>query len=173
MYSGEAALSGHNVLQVMYAAKKYLLEGLVQRCSKFLEDGISKDNICTVLKHCLFYDETTLAEKCVAFVAADPKVVFESADFMNINETTLHHLLSADKVYIKPVDVLKYSLKWAKSQLNDELISVREILGNSLFQISFSSMSGRDLANIIRDEPDLLNDKEAMTLFRYIFTNGE
>ena len=78
MYSNKAALSGHNVLQVMYAAKKYLLEGLVQQCSNFLEDEISKDNVCTVLKHCLFYDETILADKCVAFVADDPKVIFES-----------------------------------------------------------------------------------------------
>ena len=175
MYSGEAALSGHNVLQVMYAAKKYLLEGLVQQCSTFLEDEISTENVCTVLKHCLFYDETTLAEKCVAFVAVDPKVVFESADFMNINETTLHHLLSADKVYIKPVDALKYSLKWAKSQQKDqtELISVREILGKSLFQIPFSSMSGRELAGIIRVSPDLLSDKEQAVLLRYIVSKGD
>ena len=175
MYSGEAALSGHNVLQVMYASKKYLLEDLVQQCSQFLEDKISKDNVCTVLKHCIFYDETTLAEKCVAFVGADPKVVFESPDFMNINETTLHHLLLADKVYIKPVDALQYSLKWAKSQQKDqtELISVKEILGKSLFQIPFSSMSGRELADMVRDEPNLLNDKEQATLFRYIGNRGE
>ena len=175
MYSGEAVLFGHNVLQVMYAAKKYLLDDLVKRCSKFLEDEISKDNVCTVLKHCLFYDETTLAEKCVAFVAADPKVVFESPDFMNINEATLHHLLSDAEVYIKPVDALKYTLKWAKSQLNDqtELISVREILGKSLYQIPFSSMSCHELADIIGDEPDLLNDKEQATLFRYMANKAE
>ena len=174
MYSGKAALSGHNVLQVMYAAKKYLLEGLVQRCSKFLEDEISKDNVCTVLKQCLLFDETTLAEKCVTFIAADPKVVFESADFMNINETTLHHLLSDDKVYIRPVDALKYSLKWAKSQKDKaELISLREILGKSLFQIPFSSMSCHELADMIGDEPDLLNDKEQATLLRYIANKAQ
>ena len=175
MYSGEAALSGHNVLQVMYAAKKYLLEGLVKQCSKFLEDEISKENVCTVLKHCLFYDETTLAEKCVAFVAVHPKVVLESPDFLNINETTLHHLLLSDKMYIKPMDALKYSLKWAKSQQKDEteLIPVREILGKSLFQILFSSMSCRELADSIRASPDLLNDKEQATLFRYIANKGD
>ena len=94
---------------------------------------------------------------------------------MNINQTALHHLLSADKVYMKPMDALKYSIKWAKSQQKDqtELISVREILGKSLFQIPFSLMSGRQLADMVRDEPDLLNDKEQATLFRYIITIGD
>ena len=50
---------------------------------------------------------------------------------------------------------------------------MREILGKSLFQIPFSSMNCRELADIIGDEPDLLNDKEQATLLRYIGNNAE
>jgi hypothetical protein len=176
MYSGEVVLSGHNVLHVMYAAKKYLLDDLVERCSKFLEEELSEENVCSILNHCLLYDEKTLLNKCETFITHYKMAVIVSPDVLNLEKDTLHHLLSMKLGHCtEAVDTFRYCLRWAKSrQINkDEVVSLRNIMGDCLFQIQFSSMAAPALASILGDEPDVLNDKEQATLFKYIACPGK
>ena len=53
IYYDGAELSGDNVLHVMYTAKKYLIDGLVDKCKTFLETEMSANNVCSILSHCV------------------------------------------------------------------------------------------------------------------------
>ena len=170
MYSGEAALSGHNVLHVLYAAKKYLLDDLVKLCCKFLEDEMLKDNVCSMLNHCLLYDEDMLAAKCVTFIADHTKSVLESDDFSTLTENSLCLILSTEKIHIAPVDMLTYCLTWAKSHQikQDQMRSLREILGKSLYHIHFHQWAGNSWHVFWASNRICLNYEEQAKLFKYI-----
>ena len=50
MYYEEAKLSGENILTVLYCAKKYMVSGLKDLCSEFLEEQLDHSNVCFILE---------------------------------------------------------------------------------------------------------------------------
>ena len=50
MYYEEANLSGENILTVLYCAKKYMIPGLKELCSEFLEKEMDHNNVCFILE---------------------------------------------------------------------------------------------------------------------------
>ena len=99
----------------MYAAKKYLIDGLVDRCKDFLDQTMSTANLCTILSHCMIYDEQELSEKCIRLVRDNPEGVLESDDFQDISSEGLHNLVSSDALScVAAVDIYKTCLRWAK-----------------------------------------------------------
>ncbi|WAR27987.1 BTB6A-like protein [Mya arenaria] len=49
MYTGEIQLMPDSVMATMYAAKKYDIQPLTNRCKTFLEKEIKVENICIIL----------------------------------------------------------------------------------------------------------------------------
>ena len=49
MYYEKATLNGDNVLCVLYAAKKYMMQDLEKLCREFLEKELCPTNVCPVL----------------------------------------------------------------------------------------------------------------------------
>ena len=54
MYCETADIISNNVSNLLYAAKKYSVTGLVGQCLDFLESSISIDNVCDILEKVLF-----------------------------------------------------------------------------------------------------------------------
>ncbi len=50
MYCEEAALTGENVLPLLYCAKKYMVSGLREKCQRFLQDKLDQTNVCFLLE---------------------------------------------------------------------------------------------------------------------------
>ena len=57
IYKEDAVIRASNAVQTLYAAKKYLVPGLVSKCSQFLERSIHLDNALTLLEQGLAVDE--------------------------------------------------------------------------------------------------------------------
>ena len=49
LYSDEVTLSGSNVLQVLYLAKKYMVPALADKCREFLKDNLYPSNVFSVM----------------------------------------------------------------------------------------------------------------------------
>ena len=63
MYSEEAQLSESNVMQVLYAAKKYILPSLAEECIEFLRKNLNSENVFSVMSHAQQYDEKGLMNR--------------------------------------------------------------------------------------------------------------
>ena len=48
-YSDEVNLSGSNVMQVLYLAKKYLVPSLADKCTAYLQEHLGASNVFSVL----------------------------------------------------------------------------------------------------------------------------
>ena len=154
----------------MYAAKKYQIDGLADRCKDFLDQAMSTANVCTILSQCMIYDEQELSDKCIDFVSDDPEGVLESDDFLDSSSEGLHRLVSSDALScVAAVDIYNACVKWAKRRRESQTaVCLRDILGSSLYEVPFRMMSAKDLSCITDENPGILSHKEQVVLFKYI-----
>ena len=147
-----------------------MLDGFVDKCKDFLENEITASNVCTILSHCIIYEELELCDKCMELLRDHPEEVLQSDDFMGISSEGLDKLVSSDVLSCLPaVDVYKYCVKWAKRKQEGETYnSIRDILGNILNHIQFTDMSASELSDITEEDPDVLSNDELIGLFKYI-----
>ena len=169
MYYDGAELSGDNVLHVMYSAKKYLMDGLVDKCKTFLETEMSANNVCSILSHCILYDENELMEKCMEVIHNHTEDVLNSDDFLNCSNEGLYKVVLSDKLScVSEVDIYRACVKWAKHLQESQTGSIRDIIGKSLYHIRFGTMSAEELADVIEELPGVLSPEEQCVLWHYI-----
>ena len=172
MYLDELTLTNDNVLDVLYAAEKYLVGGLIDKCTQFLADNITDDSVCSIVNQSLLYSEKELLLKCIEYISQNSRGVFESSDFLNLTDVSLLQLLSCDEVGLaREMDVLKTCVKWAgnkRAAENCQQRSLRDILGDCIKQIRFGSMNAEELTSLVSEHRSILTEREQTKLLCYI-----
>jgi hypothetical protein len=185
IYYEDVQLTADNVLPVLFAAKKYMMDNLVVRCLCFLKDNIREDNVCTILNHCVLYDEKELVGKCLKFIGPRTKHILVSEGFLNLSKSALKHLLEFDRLVVdSECEVLEACKAWAvrclESLLDDGSSSeaeyepeqdheVRKTLGDSLYQIRFATMTVDEFAKSV-GASRILTDEESRLIFCHLST---
>jgi len=136
----------------MYAARKYLLTGLVRECQTVVERGLSVDTVCTVLKQSMSLQENELVtEKCLQFVSKNAHDVFKAETFLHLSHDALREIVCLSGLsYSTERQVYEYCVMWARHQLretgnecpSDE--EVRDKLDDVLYKIRFPLMTLKD-----------------------------
>ena len=62
LYSDEENLSGSNVMQVLYLAKKYMVTSLAEKCSRYLQYHLEASNVFSILPMAQKYEEKELTD---------------------------------------------------------------------------------------------------------------
>ncbi|KAH7699473.1 BTB/POZ domain containing protein 3-like protein [Aphelenchoides avenae] len=57
IYTGETELTTSNATEVLYLARKYLLNDLVEAIASYLDSEITPHNVCDALSYCELFDE--------------------------------------------------------------------------------------------------------------------
>ena len=155
IYSEEKAdITSSTVVPLMFAAKKYLLTGLVSACLDVLEKSISPDTVCTVLQQSMFFGEDRLKDKCLHFISNNTQLVLGTDAFMGISHDVLKTVVSLNAVATTEKHVFESCIKWAKHQLlelgvedpTDE--EMRAKLGDVLYEIRFPTMTAEEFAGL-------------------------
>ena len=165
MYTEEVSITANNVLYLMSAARKYILESLVETCSKFLETNISEENVCTIFNHSVLQSEERLVDVCVKFIQPRAGAIFQTESFLELNHLALTELLKSDTLEIdKEVDVFNACVRWVQRNCNtDNSEDKRKVLGGALFQVRYLSIDAADLTKVVGIS-DLLTDREFRVL---------
>jgi len=150
----------------MFAAKKYLLIGLVSACVEFLEQVICPDTVCAVLRHGVFFGEDSLKEKCLAFISDNAFRVFNTDGFLNMSHDQLKVVVSLEALNTTEIHVFESCVRWAKHQLlesgnvspSDE--EIRQQLGSVLYEIRFPTMTAEEFAKLTADSKILTGDEK-------------
>ncbi|XP_053386871.1 BTB/POZ domain-containing protein 2-like [Mercenaria mercenaria] len=176
VYSDKPELNGTNVMQCLYAAKKYALTGLVNQCSSFLENNIETSNVCMIHEQAVFYDMKYLQETSFQYILENAPGAFSSEGFLQISHTTLLDLFKHDELSMDEVDVFKAALKWSKSNCDSKRLSpdaknLREDLGEAVFAIRFPIMPIKDFAEVVTPT-GVLTSEEQIMLYQFNATEG-
>ncbi|XP_053375218.1 BTB/POZ domain-containing protein 6-B-like [Mercenaria mercenaria] len=176
IYSDSAELNGNNVLSCLYAAKKYCLQGLIEKCSAFLEDHIDADNVCEVHEQAIFYDIKSLQQKCFDFILENATDVFLSKSFLEISHDTLVSLLKSDELSEDEENIFSACVEWARNKCkldnkDPSAETLRETLGDALYDIRFPAMSMEKFATVVTPS-GILTSTDQITLYQYFATVG-
>lgn len=162
-------------MAVMYASKMYFLPLLTKECRKYLMMHVDQDNVCTILEQSVLFNDSELIERCLKFIAPVTQSVFSCEDFLGLGQPALRTLMEYNFYCENEIRVYESCLQWAKEQCkkkaldsNDE--NLRQVLGDVIYQIRFTSMQDSDFAKIA-NKSEILTDQEKVDIF--VFRTGD
>ena len=166
MYSEKVSVTLSTVSSLLYAAKKYLVSGLVSECLKVLDKSVTVDTVCEVLEQCVLFGEEELKKKVLSFIYFTAAVLFSTEGFMHLTRDTLEIVAGLEPLACTERYLFESCLKWARHQLlesgnespRDE--EVREVLGSVLYKIRFPAMTSKEFAELTAHSQILTGDEK-------------
>ena len=86
VYTDEVQLNADNVLQVMCAAKKYIITNLSKKCAKFLQEHLSADTAPQLLEQSILFDEKYLKAKVLTKIEEEAPTILSSEEFKALSK---------------------------------------------------------------------------------------
>ena len=154
MYYDEVILTGNNVMQVLYLAKKYIVPSLATKCSEFLEHNLDEDNVLAVLSQAFKFSESRLVSQCWLILDEKANKVVKSQEFVSLDRELLLELVKRDSLVLKEIDLFQAVNRWAVKEckrmgMEGNWKEKREILGSILEGIRFPLMSEKEFAGVV------------------------
>ncbi|KAL3110008.1 hypothetical protein niasHT_016507 [Heterodera trifolii] len=147
------ALSGDNVMAVLYTAKKYHITGLAKACLAFPVPKLR--NVFFAFDQARLLEEKVFADNCLDFIDENADKLIKSDAFLQIDQKLMCEILSRDQLKISgEVEIWNAARRWAKEQCrqNDKECTapnVREVLGPALFKIRFPLIPQDEFSKLI------------------------
>ena len=164
--------SAETAIQVIYLAKKYLISSLTEKCCKVLEAFIKPDNVFEVLEQAVRFDEKELEAKCWGIFSTNTVECIRSEAFCDIASQTLNAVLKRETLTITEVELFKGVLRWIDSECARQAINIEEdntarrrVLGDSVHEIRFPTMSQKDFAKYV-SPTGILTDAEIVSVYQ-------
>src|SRR6218665_4211257 len=98
VYCDEKEITIALALEIMYAAKKYMLPLLVQLCSDCLQRDLTAANVCHILNQSLLFDESALKEKCLDFIVNNSSDVLQPENLQYASHQAVEAILKMDSL---------------------------------------------------------------------------
>ena len=90
MYCDEAELTGSNVMQVLYLAKKFIIPSLATKCTEFLEQNLDATNVLAVLNEAKRFSEARLVSQCWLVVDEQASELVKSQPFATLDRCRVY-----------------------------------------------------------------------------------
>ena len=165
LYSDEVNLSGGNVMQVLYLAKKYLIPSLAKKCTEYLQEHLAALNVFAVLQQAQKFEDKDLEERCWEVIEAQTENALTSEEFVTLERSVVESVVKRERLNVKEVDLFKAVDRWATKEVERQRLTPdgkvkRRILGEEIVKaIRFPVMSQKEFASVVVD-CDILTKKE-------------
>ena len=159
IYCDDVDVNPDNVLATLYVAKKYIVPYLAQACVGFLESSLTAKNSCLLLAQSRLFDEQGLMQRSWEVIDAQAEMALSSDGFTEIDFLTMKAILARETLNCRETVVFKAAVSWAEAECQRQGISIddpeekplkcREVLGNALYLIRFTSMTVQEFADTV------------------------
>ncbi|KAL3085699.1 hypothetical protein niasHS_009640 [Heterodera schachtii] len=161
-----SGLNGHNLFDVLYAAKKYQISLLIAACTDFPVWDVP--NCFDAFIQAQFIGEEAFACRCLDYINFNNELTMKQ--FLKVNNQFLCEIL--DNLPQKPsgeIGIWNAALRWADEQCAQNGKECtgenrREILGPALYKIRFPLMSRDEFSESIVPS-DVLTKDELLSVF--------
>ncbi|EDO38551.1 predicted protein [Nematostella vectensis] len=171
-YFDEVELTGSNVMSVMYLAEKYILPGLNEKCTQFLQENLEAKDVLFVLPEAMEIQDENLQRHCWELVDETTEEVVMSDAFLSVTRELLCDILDRDELMIKELELFKAVDRWAEQQTSSEGLGVdgeskRNVLGEeAIRRLRFPLISQEQFVKHVLPK-DILNREEIVDLFAH------
>ena len=176
LYSDEVNLSGSNVMQVLYLAKKYLVPSLADNCTEYLQEHLAASNVFSVLPQAQKFEDKDLEERCWEVIEAQTENALTSEEFVTLERSLVESVVKRESLSVKEVDLFKAVDRWATKEverqgLTPDGVVKRRILGEEIVKaIRFPVMSQKEFASVL--DCDILTKKQIVFMMKYYGGGG-
>ena len=177
LYSDEVNLSGSNVMEMLYLAKKYMVPSLAVKCTEYLQDHLDPSNVFNILQFARKYDEEQLVDRCWEEIDKQTEASVKSDGFAMIDKPLLEELVERDTLEIPEVELFKGVVQWAEKEVVRRGIVAdgqekRNVIGERIIKaIRFPIMKQEEFAAVVTDSRILSYD-EVSNLIKHFSSVG-
>ncbi|KAH7720573.1 BTB/POZ domain-containing protein 6 [Aphelenchoides avenae] len=144
IHTDEVKLTLENVDDVLYLAKKYMVDSLNEKVSSFVKENLNGSNVFNFLVVSKVYEE--YEKICLDFIDENAEKVLTSNNFLELEEGHLKAILSRDSLKATETVVWGCTVDWAKAKLlsrheEQSPEAIRKSLGDLLYLVRFPLMS--------------------------------
>ena len=172
LYSDEVNLTGSNVMQVLYLAKKYLVPSLAERCTEYLREHLEASNVFSILPHAQKFEDKDLEERCWSVIECHTEEATTSDDFVTLERSIVESVVKRERLNVKEVDLFKAVDRWASKEVERQGLTPdgevkRRVLGEVIVNaIRFPVMSYNEFASVVLD-CDILTKRELGVMIKH------
>ena len=171
LYSDKVNLSGSNVMQVLYVAKKYLVLSLADKCTEYLQENLEASNVFSVLPQAQKFEDKDLEERCWEVIEAQTENALTSEEFVTLERSVVESVVKRERLNVKEVDLFKAVDRWATKEVEKQGLTPdgkdkRRILGEEIVKaIRFPVMSQKEFASVL--DCDILTKNEIVSMMKH------
>ncbi|KAF4517748.1 hypothetical protein B566_EDAN002953 [Ephemera danica] len=122
--------SCYQALGLCYAASKYMMHDLFQKCVNFLCNQIDPEHAWKGLELAMLLDEPRLTTKCISMMKRCTDEMLTTPDFEDIPRSTLEILLNEPQLNVRNEFTLVEAVgRWANKEAERLGVSPRQALG--------------------------------------------
>lgn len=158
---------------VLYAAQKYNLKGLAEKCTQRIKTAISTSKVCWVLMHACTWMQEEIKRLCLQYIILHSFAVFGTKGFLDLNLPTLIEVVKHDRVNMEEKDIFEAVVKWGRHRCRTALLpttSIRDFIGNVLPYIRFARMELSYFSEKV-SHMGILTESELVEHFKFLTTS--
>ena len=172
LYSDDVQLSGSNVMQVLYLAKKYMVPSLANKCTEYLREHLEASNVFSILPQAQKYEDRNLENRCWEVIEKHTERALMSDEFLALERSVVESVVKRDVLKVQEVDLFKAVDRWATKELERQGKTPsrkikRKILGEEIVKaIRFSLIPEKEFASVVLD-CDILSEIEICDMIKH------
>ena len=157
LYSDEVNLTGSNVMQVLYLAKKYLVPSLADKCTEYLREHLEASNVFSILPQAQKFEDKDLEKRCWKVIELHTEEAVTSDNFVTLERSIVESVVKRERLNVKEVDLFKAVDRWANRAVERQGLTPdgkvkRKVLGEEIVKaIRFPVMSYNEFASVVLD----------------------
>ena len=117
LYCDDVKLSGSNVMQVIYLAKKYMVPSLADKCTEYLRKHLEASNVFSILPQAQKFEDKDLESRCWEVIESDTEQALISDEFLTLERSIVESVVKRDILKVKEVDLFRAVDRWATKEL--------------------------------------------------------
>ncbi|KAL3071707.1 hypothetical protein niasHS_016382 [Heterodera schachtii] len=172
IYSDDLSeFNGKNVVEVLYAARKFNVIRLIKVCVDFPISQLS--NVFVSLSIARFNDLLNdFAQRCLDYIDKNADDLLKSDEFLQIGQNLLCEIFERDQLQISgEISIWKAALRWADKKCGENAIDCsaenrRAMLGPALLKIRFPLFSEEEFSDKIIPS-DVLSKDELLAVYQF------
>ncbi|KAL3123366.1 hypothetical protein niasHT_009509 [Heterodera trifolii] len=162
-------LDANNWLDVLKAANKYNITGLVKKCADFPIEKLP--NVFVAFEQARLRNLEFLVFRCLRYIDQNMSALIKSEAFLQIDQDSLCEILKIDQLRIREIEIWNAALRWADEQCRQNGIECsaenrREMLGPALFNIRFPLIPKEEFTKSVVST-DVLIAKEVISIYQH------
>ncbi|KAL3075670.1 hypothetical protein niasHS_012500 [Heterodera schachtii] len=172
IYSDDLSeLNGKNAVELLYAALKFNVIGLVKAFADFPISQLS--NVFTALSIARFNDLLKdFVQRCLAYIDKNSEDLIKSEEFLQIEQKLLCEIFEHDQLQISgEISIWNAALRWADEKCRENGIECsaenrRAMLGPALLKIRFPLFSQEEFSEKIVPS-DVLSKDQVIAVYQF------